>query len=221
MIKVNLLPQRRAKRGRGAVTAADPSSKQLLVGVAVLGIAGLAVFLMVDMPRRERLGDVRAANAQLQQDINLKNKELVGYAELQKAEAEAVRRSEAINRLLGTKVVPAHVLHELSKVLTPQGPTMTEGMAKLAGTGPESNPNKQFQGDWDGNHVWMSSFIDKDGSFKLEGGAQSESDVTQLSKRLAASVYFLDVTPAGGERVVDRETGVNYYRYTITGKLAY
>jgi hypothetical protein len=67
----------------------------------------------------------------------------------------------------------------------------------------------------------MSSFIDTNGSFKLEGGAQSESDVTQLSKRLAASVYFLDVTPAGGERVVDRETNLNYYRFTITGRLAY
>ena len=43
----------------------------------------------------------------------------------------------------------------------------------------------------------------------------------QLSKRLAASVYFMDVTPAGGERVIDRETGQQYYKFTITGRLAY
>ncbi|MBA3456237.1 MAG: PilN domain-containing protein, partial [Deltaproteobacteria bacterium] len=186
-----------------------------------LGLVAAVVLFMLDMPRRARLSDLRDANAALQQEINAKNKELVGYAELQQAEQEAVRRSEAINRLLAAKVVPAHVLHELGKVLTKEGPTMTEGMAKLAGTGPESNPNKQFQSDWDPNHVWMTSFIDTNGAFKLEGGAQSESDVTQLSKRLAASVYFMDVTPAGGERVVDNETGLNYYRYTITGRLAY
>jgi Tfp pilus assembly protein PilN len=220
MIKINLLPQRRVKRGRSAV-AADPTSKQALVGVVALAAAAAGVFFILDMPRRARLGDLREANGQLQGQINEKNKLLVGYAELQKAEAEAIRRAEAINRLLGTKVVPAHILHELGKVLTREGPTMTESMAKAAGTGPESNPNKQFQNDWDPAHVWMSSFIDKNGTFKLEGGAQSESDVTQLSKRLAASVYFLDVTPAGGERVVDRETSLNYYRYTITGRLAY
>lgn len=217
MIKVNLLPQRRAKR----TVSADPSSKQALVGVAALLAAAAGVFLLLDMPRRSRLSDLRAANNQLQTEINAKNKELVGYDELKTAEAEAVRRAEAINRLIGTKVVPAHILHELGKVLTREGPTMTEAMAKAAGTGPESNPNRQFQNDWDPSHVWMSSFIDTNGGFKLEGGAQSESDVTQLSKRLAASVYFLEVTPAGGERVSDRDSGLNYYRYTITGRLAY
>jgi len=45
--------------------------------------------------------------------------------------------------------------------------------------------------------------------------------VTQLSKRLGASVYFQNVTPAGGDRVADRDTGLNYYRFTITGRVAY
>jgi hypothetical protein len=57
--------------------------------------------------------------------------------------------------------------------------------------------------------------------FKLEGGAQTESDVAQLSKRLAASVHFLDVSPSGGERVTDQASGVNYYKFTITGRVAY
>ena len=219
MIKVNLLPQRKTKRVR--VSSSDPSGRQAVVGVvALLGAAAL-VFVAVDMPKRSKLSDLRAANAALQQQINDKNKQLQGYAELKKAAEEAQRRNDSIDRLLGTKVVPAHVLHELGKILTREGPTMTEAMAKLAGTGPESNPNKQFQMDWDTNHVWITSFVDKSGTFKLDGGAQSESDVTQLSKRLAASVYFLDVTPAGGERVFDKETQLSYYRFTITGKLAY
>lgn len=217
MIKVNLLPQRKAKKR----TAADPSAQQAVVGaLAVVGLAAI-VFVAVDMPRRSKLADVKEANDKLQVEINAKNVKLQGYAELKKAEEEANRRAESINRLLSTKVVPAHVLHELGKVLTREGPTMTESMAKLAGTGPDSNPNKQFQADWDTGHVWMSSFIDTNGTFKLDGGAQSESDVTQLAKRLAASVYFHDVTPAGGERVVDRDTQLSYYRFTITGRLAY
>jgi Tfp pilus assembly protein PilN len=218
MIKVNLLPQRKAKRSRAP---ADPSSKQMLIGIGVLGGLAAAVAFGFHLPKRQKIEDLREANAALQRQIVEKTKKLEGYAELKKAEEDVEKRAQAIDRLLSAKVVPAHMLHELGKVLTREGPTMSEVMAKAAGTGPDSNPNKQFHADWDGNHVWFSSFVDKNGSFRLEGGAQSESDVTQLAKRLAASVYFLDVTPAGGERVIDQETQLSYYKFTITGKVAY
>jgi len=222
MIKVNLLPQRKAKRSFTSPSTSDgPSAAPMIVGLAVLGAAAAAVFFVVDMPKRSRLSDLKAANAQLQTQINEKNKALVGYPELKKAEEQAKARAESIKRLMSTKVVPAHLLHELGKVMTREGPTMTETMAKLAGNGPDSDPNKRFQPEWDPAHVWMTAFVDGGGVFRLDGGAQAESDVTQLSKRLAASVYFMDVTPAGGERVTERESGVQYYKFTITGRVAY
>ena len=222
MIKVNLLPQKKAKRSfASSRSPSDPSGKQALVGLAALAAAAAGVYFVLDMPKRARLGELKDANKQLQQQVNEKTKALVGYAELKKAEEESKKRAESINRLLATKVVPAHLLHELGKVLTRDGPTMTESMAKLAGNGPESDPNKRFVSDWDTTHVWMTSFIDAAGLFRLDGGAQSESDVTQLAKRLAASVYFMDVIPAGGERMLDKESGLQYYKFTITGRVAY
>ncbi|CAN5768508.1 hypothetical protein BH11MYX3_BH11MYX3_06910 [soil metagenome] len=222
MIRINLLPQRKAKRGfTRTPSAGEPSGKPVVVGLVALGVTAASVFFMLDMPKRKRLAEVTEANQQLQQQINEKNKSLQGYAELKQAEEEAKVRAESINRLLATKVVPAHVLHELGRVLTHEGPTMTEGMAKLAGNTSDGDPNKRFLAEWDPTHVWMTSFVDKDGKFVLDGGAQSESDVTQLSKRLAASVYFMDVSPAGGERVDDKESGISYYTFQITGKVAY
>ncbi len=224
MIKVNLLPQKKAKRGfasSSSSSSSDPTVKQGLIGVVALGAAAVGVYFALDMPKRSRLHEVKDANAQLQQQINEKTKALKGYDELKKAEEQSKKRAESINRLLATKVVPAHVLHELGKVLTREGPTMTETMAKLAGNTTDSDPNKRFVTDWDPGHVWMTSFVDTNGVFKLDGGAQSESDVTQLSKRLAASVYFMDVTPAGGERMNDKESGLQYYKFTITGRVAY
>jgi Tfp pilus assembly protein PilN len=221
MIRVNLLPQRKAKRSFTTSTSDGPSQTPLLVGFAALAVGAAVVFFMLDMPKRSRLNELADANKQLQIQINEKNKALVGYAELKKAEEQSKARAESIKRLLSTKVVPAHLLHELGKVLTAAGPTMTDNMTTLAGTGPLGDPNKQFKTDWDPQHVWMTTFIDAGGVFRLDGGAQSESDVTQLSKRLAASVYFMDVTPAGGERVTDRETGMEYYKFTITGRVAY
>jgi Tfp pilus assembly protein PilN len=222
MIKVNLLPQRKAKRGGGGGGSLEEGdAKVLFLGGGALAAAAAAVFFVVDMPKRSRLADIRKGNDALTAEIAERSAKLKGYEELKKAQEESIKRAEAIQRLISTKVVPAHLLHELGKVLTTSGPTMTEQMAKLAGAGPGSDPNKRFQPEWEPTHVWMMSFVDKDGVFRLEGGAQSESDVTQLSKRLAASVYFSDVTPAGGQRVFDKENGVNYYKFTITGKVAY
>jgi len=218
MIKVNLLPSRRAKQKSAP---SDPSIKQVYAGVAAIAAVGVLVFFAVDRPKRHRLGELQAANAQLQGEINNKHKQLEGYTELKLAAEEAKKRSDSISNLVSSKVVPAHVLHELSKILTRQGPTMSEGMTRLAGNGPDSDPNKRFQPDWDPAHVWLISWEDKSGVFRLEGGAQSESDVTQLAKRLAASVYFTEVSPAGGERVGDRSNGVSYYKFQITGRIAY
>jgi Tfp pilus assembly protein PilN len=160
----------------------------------------------------------RRDDAALRQEIARQKEQLLGFDEMQKQMADAEARKQSIDRLLRAKVVPAHVLHELGEILTSNRlPTMTEDMRKRT----NSDPNKRFQQDWDPTHVWLSGYSDNNGVFKLEGGAQSESDVTQLSKRLAASVHFLDVTPAGGERVTDQASGVNYYKFTITGRVAY
>ena len=130
---------------------------------------------------------------------------------------------EAINRLNQAKVVPANVLHELSQILSTIGPTMTEEMAKKTGTGAESDPNKRFDLAWDPTHVWMTTFTDsaKDGTFRLEGGAQAQIDIIQLSKRMQASAYFDNVSQQSEERQTDRETNVTFYKFVITGKVAY
>jgi Tfp pilus assembly protein PilN len=220
MIKINLLPQKRA-RGR-ASSPSDPSAKQIWVGVAGLAAAAAVVWFTLDRPKRAKLAELEAANAQLAADIKLKNDQLKGYAQLKKAADAADERYRSIKRLLSAKVVPANVLHELGEVLTAsKNPTMTSEMIKRTSAGPDADPNKQFEGTWDASHVWLSGFSDTGGTFRLEGGAQSESDITQLAKRLAASVYFADVTPAGAERVADNTTGTNYYKFTITGRLAY
>ncbi|HEY5933559.1 MAG TPA: PilN domain-containing protein [Kofleriaceae bacterium] len=222
MIKINLLPQKRAKaRGRGAAASKEPSSKQLLVGIGALAAVGLLVFVVVDKPKRDRLNELRKANEELQKSINDKNKDLVGYPELQKNEKDAIARAQEINRLIAAKVVPAHLLQELGKILTPnKRPTMTTDM--LARTiGDKPDPNKQFDQTWDPQRVWLSSFSDTAGTFKLEGGAQASTDVTQLSKRLAASVHFPQVDGISSEPVTDRDNNLNYVKFTITGKVAY
>lgn len=218
MIKINLLPQRKVKRR----SEAEPGTQAFYVGVLGLLVAGFMVWFFVDRPKREELDALKTSTQLVQQQINQKAPELVGFDDMKTAVDEADKRAVSINRLISAKVVPANVLHELGEILTTgHPPSMTPEMTKLTGPTLEGDPNKRFQTDWDATHVWLSSFTDQQGDFKLEGGAQSQSDVNQLAKRLAASVYFGNVNLTSGERVIDQASGITYYHFTMTGKLAY
>jgi Tfp pilus assembly protein PilN len=220
MIKINLLPAKRAKLRASA--ASEGGQREMAIGIASLVGAAALVFFILDQPKRSKLRDVRASNDQLQAEINAKNVQLQGFADLDKAYNEASERARSINRLIAAKVVPANVLQELGEILTTNHlPTMTQEMAKRTGSGPASDPNRRYDLAWDPTHVWLTSFTDKGGTFKLEGGAQAEGDITQLSKRMQASVYFDNVAQASEERETDRDTGTPYYKFTITGKVAY
>ena len=220
MIRVNLLPQKRAKRI--AASNEPRGGRELTLGLGALAVVGLLVYVAVDRPKRSELGDLDAANDQLAQDIAGKNKLLAGYAALKKDADLARARDRAINRLLATKIVPANVLHELGEILTPNHlPTMTDAMKRRTGNGTGSDPNRRLDLAWDPTHVWLLSFTDTGNAFKLEGGAEAENDIIQLSKRLEASAYFEDVSQSTEQRVADKTTGLAYYNFTITGKVAY
>jgi len=220
MIKINLLPQKRAKLR--ASQQSEGGQREMAIGLASLVGAGALVFFVLDQPKRSKLHDIRESNAQLQVEINAKNKDLDGFAAMNKAATESYERAHSINRLIAAKVVPANVLQELGEILTTNHlPTMTQEMAKRTGNGPEADPNRRYDLAWDPTHVWLTSFTDRNGVFRLEGGAQGEGDITQLSKRMQASVYFDNVAQASEERVVAADNGVPYYKFTITGKVAY
>ncbi|MEZ4362851.1 MAG: PilN domain-containing protein [Kofleriaceae bacterium] len=216
MIKINLVPQRKVKR------VAEPGIKDVWIGVAaVLAVVAATVFL-IDLPKRKELGQLREANRVMQREVNVLKENVKGYEELKKSSEAAQTRGEAIQMLLAAKIVPAHVLHELGEILTPgKLPTMTSEMARRTGTGPDSDPNRRLDLSWDPKHVWILNFSDKEGSFKLDGGAQSDGDVNQFAKRLQASAYFVDVTPMRSERVMEQGSNISYNRFTITGRLVY
>jgi Tfp pilus assembly protein PilN len=216
MIKINLIPQRKVKR------ASEPGMKDVWIGGAIVAGAIAATVFILHLPERQKLGKLREANEIVQKDLNILKESLKGFDELKKSAEAAQTRGEAIQTLLAAKIVPAYVLHELGEILTPgKLPTMSSEMARRTGTGPDSDPNRRLDLSWDPKHVWIINFGDKEGTFKLEGGAQSDGDVNQFAKRLQASAYFVDVTPMRSERVVEQGSNISYNRFTITGKLVY
>lgn len=211
MIKINLLPQRRVRKS-------DAAQQQLGIGFGVIVAAAAAVFLLVHRPLQAEVADLTAANDKMKKKINERKKSVANLPKLQRAFEDAQTAQEAIARLDAARATPAWLLHELSTILTKdKSPTMTKEMADRV----QNDPNRGWTQGWDPKHVWINSFEERKGTFTLKGGAQSDSDMTQLSLRLQASMYFDNVVPLSGGEKKEGRGGVSYYDFIITGTVVY
>ncbi len=190
----------------------------LLAALVWIG-AFVAIYVLVHSPVGGQRDQLERAVGALERENLDKQNELKGYEQLKRTIADAEARAAVVERLNQARSLPAHMLFELSRILTPNElPTMTAEIQKQI----EEGRVREFVRDWDPSHLWIKSFKeDKDGSFRLEGSAQSDSDMTQFAIRLDASVYFYDVRPIGGSEATDKDSGNSFYNFTIVGKAAY
>ena len=212
MIKINLLhDQKKAKR-------ADKGQQSLAIGMGILGAAAAGLYLFVHTPLADEVGAAQAANSRVQQSIKKLSEETKDFDVINQQCKAATEQGEAIARLNDARAVPAWLLRELSSIMTKDHkPTMTSEMTERV----KSDHNRQWTQGWDPKRIWIDSFEEKDGIFTLKGGAQSDGDVTQLALRLQASTYFANVQPEGGSTKSNNKASVDFYEYTITGKVAY
>lgn len=216
MIKINLLPQKKK--------AIETSPGERDVAIGMLAVAGVftALYFGYHRGQAKKVHDLETVNRGIAQDNAAKKAQVDKQKDLESVVAAMTDREAAISKLVKAKSTPAHLMQELGDMMTPgRMPTMTQAMADRTSDGPKGDINRHIAPDWDPKHIWITSFAEKNGAFTLEGGAQSDGDVTQLEKRLQASVYFQDITPKGGERTTDANSNTTYYKFTITGKVVY
>jgi Tfp pilus assembly protein PilN len=75
------------------------------------------------------------------------------------------------------------VLDELKMMLNPPANDLQRVAQQLM----------QWDTSWDPTQVWLTSFIEEDGSVEIVGKARSNDDVAEFTVRLANSPYFSDV----------------------------
>lgn len=216
MIKINLLPARKPRR------QSEPGQLDVVIGVGALAAAAAVVYFVAHRPMatdRDKFKDEADAIAK---DNNSKKAKIADLPQREAAFKAEQSRNAAIKQLVNTIVVPDNVLHELGEILTPSRlPTMTRAMAERVSQGPKGDQNRRLRLDWDPKHVWITSFTTKGDTFVMEGAAQSESDTSELSKRMQASVYFSDITSPTSARFEDKANSLTYYKFTISGKVVY
>jgi type IV pilus assembly protein PilN len=211
MIKINLLQEKKPKR-------TERGQQSLLAGFLGIMLAGVAVYFFVHAPLSDSIRQLEEDQTRLERSIRQLKEDTKEFDTVQ-AQLKGVEDQEAaIQRLNQARAVPAWMLAELSNILTKdRKPTMTAEMEDRV----RVDPNRQLTPGWDPKRLWIDTIEETQGTVTIKGGAQSDTDVTQFTLRLQASVFFSDVVPETGNYVEDNTTKVKYYKYTISGKVSY
>lgn len=182
MIRINLLPTRRAKRQEAG------QRQFLLMGLALLGTIGLVVFFHLDATTE--LEKAQHDNTILQADVAKLKAELGDYDKVRGQREELLKQRKTIQSLEAGRTGPVFLLRELSEILSPgKGPTFDRVTYEET---LRKDPNAGF-GNWETKRAWLDSYAEDHMRVKIRGSAKSNEDVAEFLKRLNSSVFFKDV----------------------------
>jgi type IV pilus assembly protein PilN len=211
MIRINLLQEKRPKR-------TEKGQQSILAGVLAIMLLGVVVYFFVHAPLAGEISELETDQSRLERSIRQLREDTKEFDAVQAQLKGVEEQGAAIERLNQARAVPAWMLSELSNILTKdRKPTMTPDMEDRV----RLDPNRQLTPGWDPKRLWIDTIEEDKGVVTIKGGAQSDTDVTQFTLRLQASVFFTDVVPETGNYVEDQQTKVKYYKYTISGKVSY
>ena len=213
MIRINLVRQSRKARRESS-----EGQKPVAIGVGGLVLAGLAVFFLVHNPLVAEIDEWKTKNGKLEGEIKSLKAKVAKLADVDKINKALKKRAESIEQLNNARATPANLLNELSRILTPNGiPTMSDRMKARV----KKDRNRQWSEGWDPKHVWFDRISENNSKVTIRGGAQSKRDINELALRLQASEYFDQVRETSSSQATDKGSGVNYYKFTMTGKVKY
>ncbi len=182
MIRINLLPSRRAKRQEAG------QRQFVLMGLAILATVGLVVFF--HLQATTELEKAQHDNTILQADVARLKQELGDYDKIRGQREELLKQRKTIQSLESGRTGPVYLLRELSELLSPgKGPTFDRVTYEET---LRKDPNAGFS-NWETKRAWLESYAEDKMRVKIRGSAKSNEDVAEFLKRLNSSVFFKDV----------------------------
>jgi type IV pilus assembly protein PilN len=182
VIRINLLPARRAKRQ-------EAGQRQFLaMGLGVLATIGLIVYFHLDATTR--LEKIQHENTLLQADVAKLKAELGDYDKVRAQREGLLKQRKTIRSLESGRTGPVYLLRELSEILSPgKGPTFDRVTYEET---LRRDPNAGFS-TWETKRAWLESYTEDKLRVKIRGSAKSNEDVAEFLKRLNSSVFFKNV----------------------------
>lgn len=217
MIRVNLLPGKRALRKKGEAAGGESQAwLALVLGAVVLEVL---ILLFVYNTKQDELTAVRRHNQEIKANIDAIQREIANHPQI-KAELNELReREEAIEKLQRARTGPTATMVELSRVLTVgRGPTVDrEKLEQLKRDNPTAAPNP----NWDPRRLWLTSFKETDRTVRIVGLARDGEDVSEFLRRLSISDYFHEVRLLPAKKDLDQETKLELVRFEMSAKVRY
>ncbi len=209
MIRINLLPIRKAKR-------AEAGQRQFLfMGLAILATVGGIVMLHLQTTRE--LDEATRKNTILAADVARLKQELGDYDKVRAQREELLRQRKTIQALDAGRTGPVYLMREMSEILSPgKGPTFDRVTYEEQ---LRRDPNWGFNASWDTRRVWIDNYVETERSIQLRGAAKSNEDVAEFLKRLNASVFFRDVRLDSTAAQAARS--VKYVAFNLSAKVNY
>ncbi len=212
MIRINLLPQKRA--------AASQEGGQLWLVAAVLLVAiqGVALFTFYSF-KQQQLDAKELRNRELQKQIDESVSRVKTHQEVKEQLVTLRAREDAIAKLQSARSGPTGILLELARILTPgRGPSVDpDTLNQLR----RSNPLAVYNPSWDARRLWLVRFVEEQRSVRLEGVARDGEDVSELAKRLNLSSYYQDVKLLPAKKELDSSTRLEVVRFQLEAKVKY
>lgn len=215
MIRINLLPEKRAAQRRSAA-AEGQGWVFVIVGALVLEII---VLMLLQKSKNDDLARITKRNTEITANIDDIKKQISNRDEIKAQLKELRDREEAIQKLESARTGPTSVLLEVSHLLTPgRMPTVDrDKLEQLKRDDPQSVPNP----NWDARRLWLSAYSEVDRNVSLKGLARDGEDVSEFLRRLAISDYFYDVRMMPASKVTDGTTHVALVRFEVSAKVRY
>lgn len=201
MIRINLLPIKKQQQ--------KETSRRLLILFAVAIIAEILILLPFYLSKSEDVDRAKAENARIQQSINDLSTRVQATETLNSEKTLLLQRLGVFNQLESGRSGPVRILDEVQNVLSqPQNELDQLTFDK-----------RDWSTRWDPGRLWFNEFEEKDGNFRLIGGARTNDDVAEFLQRLSTSVYFENVRLISSEQAEEKD--FQYVKFEVVGNLTY
>lgn len=219
MIRINLLPQKRATRRKGEAAEGGGESQAWLAVVLGVVLLEVIVLLFVYKTQQDRLTQLQKKNQEIQANVDAIAREISNHADIKAQLKELRDREEAIQKLQSARTGPTATMLELSRIMTPgRGPTVErDKLEQLKRDNPSAVPNA----NWDPRRLWLTSFKEQDRQVKLIGNARDGEDVSEFLRRLSLSDYFYDVRLLPAKKESDTTSKIELVKFEMSAKVRY
>jgi type IV pilus assembly protein PilN len=213
MIRINLLPEKRAAQRR--IAAAEGQAWIVIIAaVFVFEVVGL---MLLQKSKNDELAKLAKHNQEVQANIDDIKRQISNRDEIKSQLKELRDREDAIQKLQSARTGPTSVMLELSHILTTgRMPTVDrDKLEQLKRDNPGAVPNV----NWDARRLWLTGYDEVDRNVRLTGFARDGEDLSEFLRRLQLSDFFYDVRmlPAGKTN----EGKVELVRFEVSAKVRY